>query len=201
MTRLFINILFFFLAGLIIGCSQVLQTVDLNLNSEDSSLQEEFNVVEKTLTSREAKAQKATPYLRLVLKNGRSENAQPIPENLALKSVFPKIEAPRDYIIVVGDTVAYSRLIENNRLNDQKYSHWPIESTAPTYKLGIGDTLALTLIKTTKPDQQFAPSGEIQNIIVTPQQVDETINSTGRIGSDGSVLLLKLAASRQMARA
>ena len=40
----------------------------------------------------EAKAQKATPYLRSVLKNGRGENAKPIPENLALKSEFPKSE-------------------------------------------------------------------------------------------------------------
>ena len=31
-----------------------------------------------------------------------------------------------------------------------------------------------------------------QNVIVTPQQIDETINSTGRIGSDGSVLLLEV---------
>ena len=52
--------------------------------------------------------------------------------------------------------------------------------------------LALTLIKTTKSNQQLAPSGENQNVIVTPQQIDETINSTGRIGSDGSVLLLEV---------
>ena len=58
--------------------------------------------------------------------------------------------------------------------------------------MGIGDTLALTLIKTTKPNQQLAPSSENQNVIVTPQQIDETINSTGRIGSDGSVLLLEV---------
>ena len=60
------------------------------------------------------------------------------------------------------------------------------------YKLGIGDTLALTLIKTTKSNQQLAPNSENQNVIITPQQIDETINSTGRIGSDGSVLLLEV---------
>ena len=58
--------------------------------------------------------------------------------------------------------------------------------------MGIGDTLALTLIKTTKSNQQLAPSSENQNVLVTPQQIDETINSTGRIGSDGSVLLLEV---------
>ena len=126
MTKLFTYISIFFLAGLIIGCSQVLQTVDLNINSEDNSLQEEFNVVEKTLTIREAKAQKAAPYLRVVLKNGRGENAQPIPEKLALKSEFPKNEVPRNYKLGAGDTVTFSRLLENNRSNDQTDTQWPL---------------------------------------------------------------------------
>ena len=106
MTKHFIYISFFFLAGLFTGCSQVLQTVDLDINLEDSSLQEEFNVVEKTLTIKEAKAQKAAPYLRAVLKNGRGEIAKPIPEKLALKSEFPKNEILKDYKLGVGDTIA-----------------------------------------------------------------------------------------------
>ena len=58
--------------------------------------------------------------------------------------------------------------------------------------MGVGDTLALTLLKTTKSTQQLSTSDENQNGIITSQQVDETINSTGRIGSDGSVLLLEV---------
>ena len=192
MTKLFTYISLFFLAGLFTGCSQVLQTVNLEINSEDSSLQEEFDVVEKTLTIREAKAQKATPYSRAVLKNGRGEDAQPIPEKLALKSVFPKSHAPKAYRLGIGDSITFSQLLENNRSSDQANTKWPPDSRAPNYKLGIGDTLALTLIKTTKSNQQLAPSGENQNVIVTPQQIDETINSKGRIGSDGSVLLLEV---------
>ena len=123
--------------------------------------------MEKTLTIREAKAQKATPYLRVLLKNGRGENAKPIAEKLALKSEFPKNDMPQDYRLGIGDTITYSRLIENNRSNDsQKENQWPIGSTAPNYKLGIGDTLALTLIKTTKPNQQFAPNSETQAVSV-----------------------------------
>ena len=83
MTKFFTYISIFFLAGFLIGCSQILETVDLDINSEDSSLQEEFNVVEKTLTIKEAKAQKSYPYLRTILKTGRGENAQPISEELA----------------------------------------------------------------------------------------------------------------------
>ena len=129
-----------------------------------------------------------------MLQNGRGENAQPIPEKLALKSEFPKNEAPRDYILGIGDTIKFSQLLENNRSEDQMGDQWPVASKAANYKLGIGDTLALTLIKTTQSNQQLASSSSNQNqsVIVTPQQIDETINSKGRIGSDGSVLLLEV---------
>ena len=90
MTKLLTYISSFFVAVLLVGCSQVLQNVDLEINSKDNSLQQEFNVVEKTLTIGEAKAQKAASYSRAVLKNARGSSAQPIPENLALKSEFPK---------------------------------------------------------------------------------------------------------------
>ena len=59
--KLFTCISLFFLAWFLTSCSQVLETVDLNISAEDNSLQEEFNVVEKTLTIREANAQKTAP--------------------------------------------------------------------------------------------------------------------------------------------
>ena len=133
---------------------------------------------------------RAAPYLRIVLKSGRGENAQPIPENLALKSNFQKVK-PRENVLGIGDTVTFSRLLENNRSNDQTGNQWPSASALSDYKLGIGDTLVLTLIKTTKSTQQLVPSSENQKGIVTTQKIDETINSTGRIGSD-SVLLLEV---------
>ena len=133
MTKLFYYISLFFLVGLFTGCSQVLQNVNLDINLEDSSLQEQFNVVEKTLTIREAKAVKAAPYARSVLQNGRGENAQPIPEKLALKSEFPKNEAPRDYTLGIGDTIKFSRLLENNRSEDQMGDQWPVASKAANY--------------------------------------------------------------------
>ena len=55
--------------------------------------------MEKTLTIKEAKANKRLLLIsRAVLKNGRGENAQPIPEKLALKSEFPKNEGPKEII-------------------------------------------------------------------------------------------------------
>ena len=197
MTKLLSYISLFFLVGLLNGCSQVLQTVDLSINSEDSSLQEEFNVVEKTLTIREAKIQKSVPYPRVVLKNGRGENAQPIPEKLALKSKFPKNSLPIEYKIGIGDTITFSRLIENNRSPLKKTYPWPKQKVANQYKLGIGDTLALTLIKTASDSSTTTPIssdgiGGSQSVIINSQQNDTTIETKGRIGSDGSVLLLEV---------
>ena len=194
MTKLFKYISLFFLAGLLANCSQVLQTVDLNINAEDNSLQEDFNVVEKTLTISEAKAKKASPYLREVLKNGRGENAHPIPEKLALRSEFPKNNSSTQYKIGVGDTITFSRLIENNRSPTKKITQWPTHQVTQKYLLGVGDILELTIIKEISSPRQLAPASSegIQNLVISSQQGEETIVSRGRIGSDGSVLLLEV---------
>ena len=92
--------------------------MNLDINSEDNSLQEQFNVIEKTLTIREAKAHKNAKYPRVVLRDGRGEIAQPISEKLAIKSEFPRYEPPKEYILGIGDTIVFSRLIENNRSNN-----------------------------------------------------------------------------------
>ena len=60
------------------------------INANDNSLQEKLNVVEKTLTMKEAK------YIRRTLSTGRFENgrgatAKPIAEELAQNQSFPKI--------------------------------------------------------------------------------------------------------------
>ena len=197
MTKLFTYISFFFLAGLLTNCSEVLQTVDLDINAEDNSLQEKFNVVEKTLTVREANAQKNAPYSRTVLKNGRGEIAQPVPEKLVLKSEYPKNNSPIEYKIGIGDTVSFSRLIENNRSHLKKTNNWPKQDVERKYKLGIGDTLALTLIRAANDLRTMAPrssdsNDSNQNVIISQQQNDSTIETKGRIGSDGSVLLLEV---------
>ena len=192
MVKIFKIIFAFILIAFVLSCSQVLQTVNLDINSEDNSLQEQFNVIEKTLTIREAKAHKNAKYPRVVLRDGRGEIAQPISEKLAIKSEFPRYEPPKEYILGIGDTIVFSRLIENNRSNNEIEEQWPIVSSGSNYNLGIGDTLALTIIKETQTSQQLTPNSQNQNVIVTPQQIDETINSEGRIGSDGSVLLLEV---------
>ena len=155
MIKLSRYLLFSFLAGLLTGCSQILQTVNLDINSEDPLIQEEFNVVAKTLTIKEAKAQRTAPYPRVVVKGGRGETARPISEQLALKSDYPKNNLPFEYKI--GDTITFSKLIENNRSPNSIISTWPKQKVATNYKLGIGDTLALILMKDDTSYEQMSP--------------------------------------------
>ena len=54
MTKIFKLFLIGFSVLITANCSQVLQTVELRLDIEDVSSQEEFNVVEKVLTLKEA---------------------------------------------------------------------------------------------------------------------------------------------------
>ena len=178
--------------GLVSSCSRVLQSVDLEVDAEDNLSQEEFNVVEKTLTIKEAQAQKNSVYPRKVLKSGRGGNAQPISEQIALLSKFPDKQAVIEYKIGVGDTITFSRLIENNRSPDKLANEWPKALSTSNYKLGIGDKLAFTLIKEIKSDARIEPDKEGRLIIIKQPTVEKTINSTGRIGSDGSVLLLEV---------
>ena len=184
------------LASLLVNCSQVLQTVNLEINTEDSSHQEDFSVVGKTLTLGEARKQNNSPYKRAVLLNGRGENAKSIPESFALRSNFPKNYNPPSYKIGVGDTITYSRLIENNRSTAEVGKQWPKKRDNLQYKLGIGDTLAFILIKVEKNNNQVTRRNDEdgQSLIINPIQPEKdiTIESTGRIGSDGSVLLLEV---------
>ena len=204
MIKLSRYLLFLFLAGLLTGCSQILQTVNLDINSEDPLIQEEFNVVAKTLTIKEAKAQRTAPYPRVVVKGGRGETARPISEQLALKSDYPKNNLPFEYKIGIGDTITFSKLIENNRSPNSISSTWPKQKVATNYKLGIGDTLALILMKDDTSYEQMSPisrgnsddgNGD-QNLFINSRQIDNTVNTTGRIGSDGSVLLLEVGRPR-----
>ena len=188
-------LLIFTIVACLCGCSQTLQLIDLKLDTEDSSAQDEFNVVEKTLTLKEAKRLSNAPYIRSVLQNGRGETARPILESIALISNFPKNEEKLEYKIGIGDILTFSRLLENNRSTSKTKDQWPAELREQEYILGVGDTLALTIMKDDNSISQLgrAPQDNgSERVIINSQNNDETLNSTGRIGSDGSVLLLEV---------
>ena len=176
------------------SCSQVLQSIELEVNTEDDSVQEDFKVIERTLTLKEARKQNSSPYERMVLQTGRAGRAQLIPESVAIRSDFPKNAITTEYKIGIGDILSFSRLIENNRSPANNKNEWPTKVKNPNYKLGIGDEMALTLLKEDNSSSQLNSTNDIagSSVAIPGNKNDTTIISSGRIGSDGSVLLLEV---------
>ena len=187
------------LAVALTSCSEVLQTVDLTVSTEDNSAQEEFNVVEKTLTLAEARAQRRAPYPRRVIQSGRGTVAGPIAERSLTSASFPRSAKAAPYRIGASDRVNFTRLIDNQDTTLQNSVNWPDPTQNNQYKIGIGDELALVQINEGSAAQNSA------QIAITRQLEDQSttgnaasfapagvIKTTGRIGSDGSVLLLEI---------
>ena len=84
MIKILTTISICFLVSLFSGCSQVLQSVDLQIDTIDRSIQDEFNVIGKVLTIREARKQNKSPYNRMVLQSGRGDKARAISESLVV---------------------------------------------------------------------------------------------------------------------
>ena len=97
--------------------------------------------------------------MRKVIQTGRGQSARPISEELALLSKFPENAESFLYKIGIGDTLTFSRLIENNQSALLKTSTWPKQNVTTNYKLGIGDTIALKLIKKENVSTTTVPSG------------------------------------------
>ena len=215
------------------NCSEVLQTVDLTVSTEDNSAQEEFNVVEKTLTLAEARAQRRAPYPRRVIQSGRGAVAGPIAEGSLTSASFPRSAKAAPYRIGAGDRVNFTRLIDNQTNRTAMKENWPPRKSANAYKLGardkiilrrlldtsastsnnaetwpsetqnkpytigIGDELALVQINESgNADAQAATiSRNLENAVGSggaDNLGQNVIRTTGRIGSDGSVLLLEV---------
>lgn len=182
---------------LIAGCSKVLQTVELQIDTLDETIQDEFNVIEKVLTFQEAREQNKSPYDRLVLQSGSGDRARTIKEDQVLQSNFPKENTPFDYRIGIGDTLTLSRLIQNNRSKSKNYNRWPENLPSINYKLGVSDKLALSLFFTREqstlmeimPEDRDNPE-EDEQFIFEKQNINLQTNS--RIGSDGSILLAEV---------
>ena len=197
MIKFFTITLICLLTCLFSGCSQVLQTVDLQIDTLDQSIQDEFNVVEKVLTTKEAREQNKSPYNRLVLQPGRGDKARTINEKLAVQSNFPNRRKLSDYRIGIGDTITVSRLIQNNRSRFENENQWPENIASTNYQLGVGDNLALSLffvreqstLSRMTPKNEDDPK-EDEQVIFEKQNINLQTNS--RIGSDGSVLLAEV---------
>ena len=130
--------------GFLASCSQVLETVTLELNDKDPLEQEKFTVIEKTLTMSEAQAGNLLPFARLVSQSGIGKDAKIIAEIQATKSNFPAYKQAPNYKVGVGDTLEFIKLFENLGHSDGQPKPWYDKTQNEPYRLGIGDQITLT---------------------------------------------------------
>ena len=91
-----------------------------------------------------------------------------------------------------GDVISFSKLIENlSNNNEQK---WPKEAEDNSYVLGIGDQLTLVQMNEKGSSISDITNGDANAsaLRALTQNDDSVIQTRGRIGSDGSVLLLEV---------
>lgn len=179
---------------LLSNCSQLFETIDLKVNTEDAVEQQEFNVIEKTLTVSEARAQNNSSYIRYVIQTGTGKNVRPIPESDVIKSNFPESNLDSSYKVGIGDTISFKKLIDNGAEIPFAQTTWPPAIKNFNYKIGIGDELTLLQIVEETRQQNLRSSSEDGRLanIAPSETTQEVIEARGRVGSDGSVLLLEV---------
>lgn len=181
-------------SALLSSCSQVLETVDLTIATSDAAPQEEFSVEETTLTFESARRANTDPYPRSVLSSGHGNTAGPIREAEALVSSFPASAKPAYYRIGVGDELSFSIYSESVLFSDVETS-FPPQEKSTDYVIGIGDEL--TLIRANDADASTASGSIIENDglrfnLPSNTQKPGILATSGRVGSDGSILLLEI---------
>ena len=214
--------------SILVGCSQILQDVNLSFDEKDRVAQEDFTVVEKTLTLSEAKSRQSDPYIRQVIQKGLGNKARLVSEVDAISSDFPEFKIPAVYEIGTGDTLTFSKLVERSNLSNSGEQSWPIERAQEPYIVGPGDVISfsklienlsnnnkqqwpqeaeevsyvlgigdqLTLVQMNEKGSSISDitngDANASALRALTQNDDSVIQTRGRIGSDGSVLLLEV---------
>ena len=84
-------------------------------------------------------------------------------------------------------------MVENNRTHTTSSRVWPKNLKSFNYTLGVGDNLVLTLLREEKTLGRIAPDDDESNQdLIMESQNEVVLQTKGRIGSDGSVLLLEV---------
>ena len=109
MTRIAKICLYCLSFNLLSNCTSLLQNMDLNVDNKDFLEQQEFKVVERTLSLSVAKSNVSAPYPRKVSQYGLGVNARIISESEAMQSDFPKTQQPIFYKIGKGDKLIFSK--------------------------------------------------------------------------------------------
>ena len=156
------------------SCSQVLETVTLELDNADPLEQEQFTVVEKTLTMSEAKIGNSLPFARLVSQGGIGKDANLIKEEQALKSNYPAYKPPQNYRVGMGDTLTFVTLFDNLGNLEGQSEPWPNKIQNEPYRLGIGDQVTLT---------------QLNEDVIMSSALPSNLSGNGNSANQGSTML------------
>ena len=162
MTKKLNKTLFFAIAIFIAGCSQILQAPKLKVEQSDRLLQQEFSIIEKTLTLSEAKSRSSDPFIRSVIQTGIGDRARLVSEDVAIKSNFPnqqKKGSYDEYELGIGDVISFINLIENSK-TEIGWGHQIRSYVLQPYRL-IKDNR--TNFESTNPDKVL--DGEIDEFL------------------------------------
>ena len=174
-----------------VGCNKILEPVNLKINNSDQVTQEKFEVIDKTLTLEEARAQNKTPYDRDLMQTGPGAAAKIVSETSASISNYPNKSQPTSYQIGIGDTIKLTTLLDNGLLEEGIETQWPSNIENKEYVLGIGEEVVLR--RMIERPGQMTPIVTEDNITYIPEKEStELIEASGRIGSDGKCYCLML---------
>ena len=186
----------------IASCSQVLEPIELDVDTRDISSQEDFTVLEKTLTLSEAKSQNSKPFTRKIIQTGIGKKAQVLDETYVSQGQFPEIEPPDEYKVGIGDALSFTKLTESSNISNNEISSLSETKQDEPYVLGIGDQIALIQVNegsSSAPNLGSSNVGSSNDVnlgalaaLGNLSNEKDVVQTTGRIGSDGSVLLLEV---------
>lgn len=152
--------------GLASGCSSIVEPVKLADLSPDPSLQEEFRIELEPLTFKAAQQLNSEKYQRFVSRPGNAFSANVVAENSIGILKFPETSATHEYFLGVGDELQFIQNTEGG-LPLSPINNFTSTQTDP----GGNDALLST-------------------VTPTSNTLSQVISTKGRIGNDGSVLLM-----------
>ena len=88
-----------------------------------------------------------------------------------------------------GDTIKLTLLVDNSVKDNKTENNWPLGFKNTEYELGIGDEVVLRRV--IERGDKITPILNEDTVSYVPEpDSTELIEASGRIGSDGTVLLL-----------
>ena len=142
MDKFLNRFIIFLTVSIIASCSQVLESIELDVDAHDTGSQEDFKVLEKTLTLSEAKSQNSKPFTRKIIQTGIGKKAQVLDETYFSRGQFPEIEPVGEYKVGMS-TLSFIKLTESSNISNYEISSLPKTKQDEPYVLGIGDQIAL----------------------------------------------------------